>query len=769
MLSSGLRLRGGVRGVGVVVVWVLVVGVLVGGGSGSAVADSFSPPPGPPSVSTVELSSGEVQDVDIEPGHPRSADVYSVTAFVSNPAGLADLSRVQLCVWLPATNLLTGEVNSDNVCNPTVDDGSGNPVADPYTDANPPDPHTVFIAEWAWDKSSDATDSSTWVDEFTVVESSTSPNKYELQDSSVTSGYSDISSDTTMTISFDFKVSHAMRHSNDWNVTVLAEDGLGVGDPDVENRFDAQTKEDVLVKYFGQVQTDSRTELDFGALGLSGQTSRTVAGETLGNYTANAASDVTLEADHFVSASGDTLVLQQDSGSGLDGSGELVFRCSTGDSFDSNSAAVVDSGAEIFHEAVAVSGVAADPERWESIGNHSCELEFLGGAQVPNTQYSNDVTVALVADEANAPRNLVATASSSGDEVVLEWDQPIAANDASVTLANYLIERHSGDGNFQPVTGSGDGDGVPDANGEIVSGFTEQMRIVDTGLTPQNTYTYRVTANYGSGEGAGATVSQGVTTPDPKDTVTLLANINNQFNRDMNFAAGDVANYLDTATGSRDFRVIATPVAGSASAEELSGYYYGNPPWGRFSVDAFIDTQSSLELASGFSGTAVALNSHPYLGFVAFTNQGYYVGTGLMAYEQYGTRTRLRNLFYPNATRSIRAAILDKQDTDVTKADLEGGLLKTFTNSSTSTVFSDGQNPGYYGFCGQSSFSCDDGVWGFRSGVRVDGNGGTYLNFGGSGSYGIQSPGDDHDDNRLFWGGETHYGGKMAFFVVYAD
>ena len=763
-----LRLRGGVRGVGVVVVWVLVVGVLVGGGSGSAVADSFSPPPGPPSVSTVELSSGEVQDVDIEPGHPRSADVYSVTAFVSNPAGLADLSRVQLCVWLPATNLLTGEVNSDNVCNPTVDDGSGNPVADPYTDANPPDPHTVFIAEWAWDKSSDATDSSTWVDEFTVVESSTSPNKYELQDSSVTSGYSDISSDTTMTISFDFKVSHAMRHSNDWNVTVLAEDGLGVGDPDVENRFDAQTKEDVLVKYFGQVQTDSRTELDFGALGLSGQTSRTVAGETLGNYTANAASDVTLEADHFVSASGDTLVLQQDSGSGLDGSGELVFRCSTGDSFDSNSAAVVDSGAEIFHEAVAVSGVAADPERWESIGNHSCELEFLGGAQVPNTQYSNDVTVALVADEANAPRNLVATASSSGDEVVLEWDQPIAANDASVTLANYLIERHSGDGNFQPVTGSGDGDGVPDANGEIVSGFTEQMRIVDTGLTPQNTYTYRVTANYGSGEGAGATVSQGVTTPDPKDTVTLLANINNQFNAaNSTFLVTAIRNGLrNSVAGGQEVIAISSPWAGQASAEQLEGTWYTDVRnRGEFSLPAFL-SNSDLALASGFPAGGDDLNGHPYLGFVAFRNDGSYIGAAVMAYTDYGSGTALRNLFYPNQFRSLAAVSLNKKSSDVTRDDIvSNGDLRFTTSPFTSTVFSDGQRPGTSGYHSQDRFSADDGIWGYSNGRGLDGNGGVFMNT--SGGFGVQSPGSDSSDQYLYWNGNRYTNGFAVFFTVY--
>lgn len=76
-------------------------------------------------------------------------------------------------------------------------------------------------------------------------------------------------------------------------------------------------------------------------------------------------------------------------------------------------------------------------------------------------------------------------------------------------------------------------------------------------------------------------------------------------------------------------------------------------------------------------------------------------------------------------------------------------------SGTTRTIYSGNQNPGPY--YSTSEFSDDDGVWGFRIGSSVDGDGGPYLRDDSASSYGCENAnqGDDTTDSRKFYWGSA--------------
>ena len=78
-------------------------------------------------------------------------------------------------------------------------------------------------------------------------------------------------------------------------------------------------------------------------------------------------------------------------------------------------------------------------------------------------------------------------------------------------------------------------------------------------------------------------------------------------------------------------------------------------------------------------------------------------------------------------------------------------------SGTTSTIYSDNQQPGSNGYYQSSRFAADDGCWGFRIGAnRLDGNGGPYLSQGSAQAYGCENRngGDAVDD--FFWGSASN-------------
>lgn len=188
------------------------------------------------------------------------------------------------------------------------------------------------------------------------------------------------------------------------------------------------------------------------------------------------------------------------------------------------------------------------------------------------------------------------------------------------------------------------------------------------------------------------------------------------------------------------FTLIATPsYNGMAENQQGTSNISGV---GQFNQSEF-DSGTYIELSEGMdNGT---LNGYPYMIFAGFGPNGY-EGIATMMYRDYGSNTALKNFFSPQQNRNLYGYVLNKDGSEVT--DVSG---------STSTIYSDNQQPNSNGYYTSSRFAADDGCWGFRIGAnRLDGNGGPYLQDNQAQAYGCENRngGDAVDD--FFWGGASN-------------
>ena len=190
-------------------------------------------------------------------------------------------------------------------------------------------------------------------------------------------------------------------------------------------------------------------------------------------------------------------------------------------------------------------------------------------------------------------------------------------------------------------------------------------------------------------------------------------------------------------------RIIATPKNG-ALAELLVGSTNIND-WGFFNQTEF-DSSSTMPLTYGFANDN-ALNSLPYMVGALFTNTGY-VGLFVMAFKDYNSNTKVKDLFYPvlptGQARTIYTYILNRNNTS-----------STYSSGNTKWNFSNGQGAGVNGYYSSSALSIDDGVWGFAIDKTVDANGGGSLGDAGSISYGIENWNTSDGNVGYYWGGST--------------
>ena len=270
---------------------------------------------------------------------------------------------------------------------------------------------------------------------------------------------------------------------------------------------------------------------------------------------------------------------------------------------------------------------------------------------------------------------------------------------------------------------------------------------------------------------AGSTVtvsdtSTGSTEPLPgigADISNILTAVNS-LNWNTNYAT--IISAIENA--GNGYRVIATPRA-SAMAEQMSGVAnqaaMSTSGTGHFDLSAFNSTSDYLELTTGFSNST--LNGYPYMGFVMFNSSGPY-GVAIMIFRDYtSTTTLLKNLFYPETDRELYTYVLNANNSVVTD-----------TSGNTSTIISDGMDPGTNGYYTTSRFARDDGVWGFVNGTtRLDGNGGPYPSQNSSNAYcppANQNSGDSVTPH--YWGAsyntstntDTAPRGGAYFFIKYS-
>ncbi len=720
-----------------------------------ALADTFTPPPAPPTVSNITITSDQPGTfLGMTPAYPRSSEIYTVSADVEAPATLVGLEKVQLCLWL---------ISAEDC---TTYDGTN-----PYDSTNTPDPQTVFIMEWGWDipaadldengERVESPDYESWGEQFTIVDGA--GNHYEIFDtesSDYDSGNSnqtpsgstvdggDPTSDLTMRVDFSFRISSAMRHSNDWNVRVAAQDTfVREAEVDDSGQEGSAVLEDQLVNYFGSVRTQ-RTAVSYGPVVVAGNS--VVDDQPMGEYTANSQSDITIQATDFTNNS---RTLQLGSAAG---NGDLNLECTPGETFDASSSdtVFVASSPQTFLDGIPVSldeAPDAIGNRNASIDSHSCRMTLTSGANViePNIEYSNDVTVAIGADELTSPGNLQLVSSppdqNDRTEVTLTWDKPIAANDTDKTVTQYAVLR---DGSAVSLKCAG----TTFADGIVDSDLKNQMVCIDENTVAGTTYSYSVQASIDE-VGAGTATAQ--LTTESAGTPTLLADLEDQFSA---LGTGVTAGEVMTVMNNNDLTVFATPKPGRLA--ELMGSVYNNTSGneGVFSRLPFYRTSSSyyLETSEGF--TNARHNGHPYMGFVALDSSRRFIGAGVMVMEDYNSTTALRDFFYPSRNRNVAGAVINS-----------GGTVQELTPGQW--WFSDNQRAGANGFYSTNRFSNDDGLWGFAAGGPVNGDTpGPGLNSYSSNRFGLQNyNGSDTSDGNLYWGSTTYSGAIMYFFVRYAD
>ena len=206
------------------------------------------------------------------------------------------------------------------------------------------------------------------------------------------------------------------------------------------------------------------------------------------------------------------------------------------------------------------------------------------------------------------------------------------------------------------------------------------------------------------------------------------------------------------------YTVLAIPRYG-ALAEQMSGVTGTLTTDGRFRYDLWDSTTNYMDLSGGFSTSA--LNGYPYLCYAGFDN-GAFQGTAVMMYRDYtSSTTLLKNLFYPNQDRNLFTHLRYSG----------GGVLEnSSTSPTTSTIYSDGQNPGTNGYNSTSRFASDDGAWGYVNGVtRLDGNGGPYHSTNITQAVGCanQNGGDTTGANYFYFGANGRSGSTTYKFYIF--
>lgn len=183
-------------------------------------------------------------------------------------------------------------------------------------------------------------------------------------------------------------------------------------------------------------------------------------------------------------------------------------------------------------------------------------------------------------------------------------------------------------------------------------------------------------------------------------------------------------------------------------------------PGGTFSLPRWDSNTDYLELTSGSQPSAV-FDGHPYIGMIMLSSTGC-LGVSFQVYWQYtSTTTLLKNLWYPEQDRELYTYVYNANGSTVTD-----------TSGNTSTIFSDGMNPGTNGYNSTGRFARDDGCMGFANGTtRLDGNGGPYMSYNASNAYGLENRNGNDNNATYYWGGAigsaSSTNGKVFMFTSY--
>ena len=188
--------------------------------------------------------------------------------------------------------------------------------------------------------------------------------------------------------------------------------------------------------------------------------------------------------------------------------------------------------------------------------------------------------------------------------------------------------------------------------------------------------------------------------------------------------------------------LVATP-AYNGMAENQSGTSSAITSRGYFKYNEW-DNAANIELSQGMSNST--FDGYPYMLFAGYDGSNYR-GIAAMFYRDYTSPTPLKSFWYPQQDRNLYCFVLNADGSTV--EDVSG---------STSTYYSDGQNPNSNGYYSNSRFAGDDGSWGFRIGTqRLDGNGGPYLSQDSSKSYGCENRNSgDSCCPEMFWGPQSN-------------
>lgn len=642
-----------------------------------AEADSFTSDAGPPSMTPISVTDDTPNAfVQFQPAFPESTDVYTVSTTVTKPGGIGTLSNgLTMCLWLV----------SSSDCRNANDDGVN----------LTPNAQTTFIMTWNWDSVNDQ-------DVFTVIDDA--GNNY--QNVSSASNYSAAKEDQSQvsaTVDFSFKVSNAMRHSFDWNIQMRADDGTNVTFENLSN---------IRTNYFGSVTTQrSAANYSVNEMGFD-----MAEGRPMGAYTANANSDITIQASDFVEMAEGNVMLDLDNPNVV-----ITMSCSDTTQFDDNADIVMDSTIQAF-SAVNLIGDEAP----EQIGDHSCRMEYSKYVDAPNRMYSNTVTIGIGPADNNAPTSL--SASTTQTSATLTWTTPLVVSGGSATLNSYVIEISS------------DGGSTWQFVDRITSGNTYAV----SSLAERSSYDFRVTANTSAGAGiASVTAETNSSAIGDLQTAQQLNLALNSYDEDSNLC--DIVTEIENA----GFTVFATPTYG-AMAEQMSALDTSKLcTAGRFRLDLF-DNNTALGKLAGFGGN---LDGQPFIGMAGFGGNSY-LGTAYMGFTDLNAPssapigaddvTYLHQLFLnDDLEKEFSAYALNANGTTV--------------NDSTTvmeTRWSDGMNPGSRGYNATYRFSADDFVWGYSSGStsELDGNGGAYLS-SGSRSFGIENRNGGDSTSGYFWNG----------------
>ena len=699
--------------------------VLLGPIQNDAWADQFNAPAGPPTLTALSLDEVGGTFVQFEPAWSTSDKTYEVTTTVSKPGGIASDSNgngglqngLTLCLYL------NDSADAEDNCLNDAKDGIN----------TSPDPQTTFLMTWNWDKTQ-TTDAAANV--FTVINDA---NNHYVDDgsSSTYTKTKEAAGDVSATVSFRFKVSSAMRESTDWAIKVTADDG---SNPVVE-----QSLGNLRAAYFGSI----RMQRPAKAFAVQEDGSDLVEGAPLGDYTSNASSDVTFTASHFTRDDDSDVKLMLSSPL-------LDYDCSPTSTFDSGQAKNINTTSAIDFTTVGlISSESAEP-----IGDHSCRLEYIRGLSVADKSFSNDVTVAITRASANAPGNLRSEANTE-TSVELKWQKPDIIGSANysylgATFTNYVIEISTDGGTSWQFL-----DRITDASSTV----TYQV----TNLSERNNYDFRVTAN--TSESSGFATLNVATASSASFSLAMLQELNDTLKDNTeDDSAESIVDEIESITAGT-LKVFASPTYG-ALAERMSAQTSKITAKGRFNRTLF-DSTDAIAVVDGFSAATAStpsnLNGKPFIGFVAFGENTFY-GSALMSFHEVSNSsgngletadatTRLADVFRYNAfstaaDRDFYGYVLNANGTSV-----------DFSNSRSSTRWSDGMSSGSNGYDSTSRFSADDITLGIAGGVTsLDGNGGAYFRSHASVSYGVENDNSSDNQTEYYWGGARNSTDYVYYF-----